>query len=179
RVRRPRRNRARPRPVRRTPIMTNTHGIFVHLPCNIWHIRDCATGVVVAESSGQLELLPQQIWRVSMVEKAAGFSHAIPPFGQDGRRTEHDSKTDLSVSPGNWGSPPGLTQASPVAAGSFRQNRKPRVRRKSKHKRHFWNSKRQKERWPTSIRTIPLHSPPLSNVLLSFRTGPSIKRCSM
>jgi hypothetical protein len=59
-----------------------------------------------------------------MVEKAAGFSHAIPPFGQDGRRTEHDSKTDLSVSPGNWGSPPGLTQASPVAAGTLSPKQK-------------------------------------------------------
>jgi len=66
-----------------------------------------------------------------MVERAAGFSHVQPtnpatsskpgnqPVGHNGQQAARDAKGGLSVSFGNWGSPPGLTQVSAVGPGTL------------------------------------------------------------
>jgi hypothetical protein len=64
-----------------------------------------------------------------MVERADAFSlpQAMPAtakpvsplVGHNGQQTAQDTEGSPGVSPGNWGTPPGLTQASAVATGTL------------------------------------------------------------
>jgi hypothetical protein len=65
-----------------------------------------------------------------MVGRADGFPQAPampaatprpvnPPVGHNGQQAAQDTEGSPGVSPGNWGSPPGLTRASAVAIGTL------------------------------------------------------------
>jgi hypothetical protein len=65
-----------------------------------------------------------------MVERADGFPQAPampaatpkpvnPPVGHNGQQAAQGTESSPGVSPGNWGSPPGLTRASAVATGTL------------------------------------------------------------